>query len=240
MKISLCTTCCNRLYQFEKTIDDNYEIVKENPSAEWIIVNYNSKDNLHEYMMSRLPNISCRVSYVVEKSGRTWHASCAKNVAHSFATGDILLNLDCDNFLGNSLETIQKKFSEGIEVMQLWTGIPYDGTYGRIAITKKIFDKINGYDESLYPMGGQDSDLMHRAIGIGAKSYIHVSSEYKAIKNSKEDSLKNAIPYGMDWHKMAMRNKKTINANLKAQKFVANMPNGRAKMEVEIFRGVVA
>ena len=119
MKISFCTTCSNRFYQLEKTIDNTYSFIKNNPDTEWVIVNYGSKDNLHNFMLEKLSNMSSRVIYANEISGRPWHMSCAKNAAHVAATGDILLNLDCDNFIGNTLDIIRKEFKNGTEFLHI-------------------------------------------------------------------------------------------------------------------------
>jgi predicted glycosyltransferase involved in capsule biosynthesis len=237
MKISFCTTCSNRLYQFEKTIDNTYNVVKNNPDTEWVIVNYGSKDNLHQFMLDRLKNMSNRVVYVNETSGRSWHASCAKNVAHTIASGDVLLNLDCDNFIGNTYSMIKEEFTNGVEVLHIWSGVYRDGTYGRIATNKNLFFNIGGYDEKFPPMSGQDCDLLNRAIIYGAKHKEIVSTECVAIKNSKEESIRYANCSGLTWEQMCDQSRMMINEKCKEKISMANLPEGMSKPIVEIYKG---
>jgi hypothetical protein len=237
MKISFCTTCSNRLYQFEQTIDDTYNVIKKNPDTEWVIVNYGSKDNLHQFMMEKLKNMSCRVVYANEISGRPWHTSQAKNAAHVIATGDILLNLDCDNFMGNTLDIIKQEFLSGVEILQLWSGIHQDGTHGKIAISKKLFFTLGGYDEKMTPVSGQDTDLVKRAIIYGAKYKIICSPEHTAIKNSKEESIKYINTNGMTWTQMAKASKLMINKKIENKIWIANYPEGIEPPKYEIYRG---
>lgn len=237
MKVSFCTTCCNRLHQFVQTLDKNYDLIKNNPNTEWVIVNYNSSDDTHKFILEKLKHMSNRVIYVNEFSGRKWHASIAKNVAHKNATGDVLMNLDCDNYIGDSLYIILEKFSNDMECMQMWTGVPYDGTYGRIAINKDLFFGLGGYDETFYPMGGQDSDLLNRAKAFGAKCERYVSDKFVAIPNTKEDSIKNAENYGLSWQQMARKNRKVMQENLSNNNYIANTKNGMMQSVVEVFYG---
>lgn len=240
MRISVCTTCSNRLYQLSDTIEHNHKIILNNSDSEWIIVNYGSKDELHQFMMNKLPVMSNRVVYAKETSGRSWHASCAKNSAHILGTGDVLFNLDCDNFIGSSLDIIKNKFDSGIEILHMWTGVPKDGTFGRIALTKNLFHRLNGYDEKLYAMGGQDSDLLRRAIAMGSKHEKYLSSEFKAIKNTKDESIRYIDSHGMTWDQLAEANIKTTKKNIRSKILVANLPEGIFPPKFEIFRGVVA
>lgn len=240
MKIALCTTCSNRLYQFIQTFDHNNEVVKNNADAEWIIVNYGSKDNLHEFMVDRLPSMSHRVLYANEVSGRDWNLSCAKNAAHLLASGDILVSLDCDNFIGNTLDIVRDKFSVGIELLHLWSGTYGDGTHGRVALTNKLFNNVGGYDESFYPMGYQDTDLFNRAVAFGAKHEKVISNQIYAIKNSKVDSVKHVKSESMTWEDMELKNRLVGIENIKNNKLIANMPHGMAKPIAQIFRGGIA
>lgn len=238
MKISFCTTCCNRLYQFSQIIDINYDVINNNKDTEWIIVNYNSTDDTHNFMMQKLHTMNNRVVYVNEISGRKWHASVAKNVSHMNATGNILVNLDCDNFIGNSADIIREKFSKGTQLLHMWSGVYFDGTYGRIAITKEIFHKLNGYDEKMYPMGAQDDDLKNRAIAFGARYEKCFSKEFTAIQNTKEDSVKNSNNLGMNWEQMQKLNKDIMKKNISNNTLVANMPDGMLKSKTEIYKGM--
>ena len=94
-----------------------------------------------------------------------WHASIAKNTSHKIARGNILVNLDCDNFTGKrGAEHILRVFQKyGNHILfHQWSGISKDGTYGRISYHRNTFFRLGGYDESFLPMGYQDHDIIRR------------------------------------------------------------------------------
>lgn len=237
MKISLCTTCCNRLGQFEQTFEANAEQILAYPEVEWVIVNFNSADALDRFMGDRLGDLPERIVYVRESSGRSWHASIAKNVAHRHAAGRVLMNLDCDNLIGDALEVVEEYFGQHYRLAHLWTGVLGDGTYGRIAIDRELFHALGGYDESFYPMAYQDADLVARAAAMQARCIRVPSPEGLALVNSKTDSLRNCRPDGLTWHDYNQRNRARSQANIAAGHLVANLPHGWSPMKVEIQRG---
>ncbi len=239
MKISLCTTCCNRFGQFEATFEANAEQVLANLAVEWVIVNFNSADGLDRFMRGRLGDLPDRVIYVKETSGRPWHASIAKNVAHRNGTGDVLMNLDCDNLVGDAIEVIGEYFGQGYQLIHLWTGVLGDGTYGRIAIDRQLFHSLGGYDETFYPMAYQDADLIGRAGAAKAKRARVPSPEGLALTNSKGDSLRNCRPDGLTWQDYNQRNRARSLANVAAGHIVANQPAGWSPMQTETLRGQV-
>ena len=92
------------------------------------------------------------------------------------AKGKYIVNLDCDNFIGNKGdELILNIFSENEDniIISQTNNIVSSGNGGRISISKDNFIKLGGYDESFYPMGYQDYDLIERAKKFGLK-YINV------------------------------------------------------------------
>jgi hypothetical protein len=148
--ISFCTTCCNRAYQLKEIFEANVAIIANEPASEWIILNFSSSDDLDPFVMDRLPRLPNRIRYVRETSGYPWHSSIAQNMAHRFGQGRILVNSDSDNFFGDSISTINEHFRQGCKVLHLWSGIYRDGTFGRIGLTKELFYRVGGYDESIY------------------------------------------------------------------------------------------
>ena len=240
MKISFCTSICNRLHQLSQTFDHNVSLIQENPDTEWVILNFGSDDGLHEFMLSKLEGISQRIIYANETSKRKWHMSAGKNSSHFIATGDILVNLDCDNYIHNDINFIRQKFSSGVQIMRTWTGIHGDGTCGRVLITKSAFEQLGGYDEKFYPAGYQDIDFFERAVASNFKYDIHISAEYKAIINDKEDTVKNTGIVDVSWKQMNIANQQTSLNNIKNGILKANQPDGFYIPQTEIFRGVVA
>eukprot|EP00434_Breviolum_minutum_P017507 symbB.v1.2.015451.t2/scaffold1154.1/size134997/2 len=99
---------------------------------------------------------TCRVAMdagllrVCRCEAKFWHASIAKNTVHAVAAAaeeDILVNVDADNIAGPGFVLDV----DGIH-----------GSVGRIAVDRKTFVLLQGYDEDAYPTGAQDVDLWLR------------------------------------------------------------------------------
>lgn len=220
LTISFCTTVHNRLHQFQAQYAQNREVILNTGGVEWVILNYNSSDGLHEFMESQgqLPQ---KIKYVECLDGAAWHLSVAKNLAHKEGTGDILMNLDCDNLIDDAVQVIRDHFENRIDVLHLWSGTERDGTYGRVAIWSKLFHNIGGYDESFEPMGYQDKDLMHRALHYGAVTGACLCRPGIALINTKVDSISHCNST-KTWLQMRAANAKRSQENLKAGKLIAN------------------
>ncbi|MCB0418874.1 MAG: glycosyltransferase family 2 protein, partial [Bdellovibrionales bacterium] len=100
-----------------------------------------------------------------------YDTSFAKNTAAVLGSGDILTNLDGDNFTGRRggrhvLETFASY--KGPIVYHQQAG-PGDGSTGRISTLRAHFYGVGGYDEQFQPYGYQDHDFVRR-----------VATKYKA------------------------------------------------------------
>jgi hypothetical protein len=196
--------------------------------VEWVIINYGSTDGLTAFIEPALARCSMRITYLSFDAPRPWHSSIAKNWAHAAAAGDILVNLDCDNLIGDAAEVVKRYFDQGCRLLHLWSGVFSDGTYGRIALRKQLFHHLGGYDESFHPMGFQDSDLIHRAVALGHSALHYRSSSRLAIRNSKEDSIRNCKTKDLAWRDYNDINRALSRKNIAAGRLVAN--GGRIDM----------
>jgi hypothetical protein len=236
-KVSFCTTCFNRVAQLRQTFEANAQVVASHPSVEWTIVNFNSVDDLDSYMREKLSIVSERIIYARDLSRRPWHLSYAKNIAHRISRSDILMNLDCDNFIGNAIDVIKVQFFGGCRLLHMWSKIQGDGTCGRIAVDRRVFHALGGYDESLHPMGYQDFDFIRRATAAGVP-YIRCGCDANlAIKNTKQESIRHCSRPGFTWEDYNRENRARSMANIAAGRFVANAPHGWAPLNVEKFCG---
>ncbi|MGV3641258.1 MAG: glycosyltransferase family 2 protein [Adhaeribacter sp.] len=197
LKISFCITCMNRLFQLKQTIFKNLQDNESYPNCEFIIVNYHSQDGLHEWVEKHLqPEIEIgRIKYYHTKEAAGWHAAHAKNLAHFLSTGDIVCNLDGDNFTGKDFAfyinyLYQQK--AGKDLLLNFRKDKYYGTYGRICLSRKAFTHLGGYDEDLHAIGGEDTDLVERGIAYQLE-YQQIEKEnfLKYIENTNEERVKN-------------------------------------------------
>lgn len=169
MKISFCTTCMGRLHHLRQTLPINIQNTEKYANREFIIVNYGSKDELHSWAKENLKFWIKRgiVKYYRTREPEYFSATHAKNIAHKQATGDILCNLDADNFILEGFaellnETIGQR--PGIVLSPPTDEFGEAGSCGKIAIRKEHFYSVNGYDESWnIGWGWEDTNFQCRA-----------------------------------------------------------------------------
>ena len=226
MELSFCITCMNRIDQIKKTLITNL-FDNNNPNVEFILVDFNSSDGLKEYIYTnqiiKKYLDKKQLKYFFTDKLKYWHASIAKNTAHKLASGNIVVNLDCDNYIGkDGADILIDKFkNKGENIIISQTSQIYgSGTAGRISLTKKNFIKLGGYDEQFYPMGYQDTDLIERAVRFNIK-FIHLNKNNVAILNSKEKAIENCNTK-IEYNTMNNTNKLLSSINIENNQLVAN------------------
>ena len=162
MKVSFCTTCMGRLYHLEQTILRNIEAVADYDECEFILLDYNSKDGLKEWVAENLDvhMKTGRVKYYRTDEPSYYISSHAKNLAHKMASGDILCNIDSDITIPNGF----CDFIKGVFLENENSIISFDskdrqgnnGCAGIIAAKREHFYSVNGYDEKIYLGWGYD------------------------------------------------------------------------------------
>ena len=222
LKLSFCITHKNRFEYLKKTLFHNLEDNWENRiNIEFVLMDFHESDDvLHWVKENFLREIQQGYLKYFRAKMEGWSASVAKNTAHYVAKGDILTNLDCDNFTGKDggKFVLDQYFREESNLM-LWqfSRIRRDGSYGRMSFYQKTFHDLGGYDEGLMEMGFQDNDLMLRALKMGVKRIECNNKLYsKAIKHEKYKPLK------MTFRRMERWNKARSKANIKKQMLTAN------------------
>lgn len=182
--ISFCTWIKNRFHQFKEVLPINLERMRDD--CEWIIVDIDSDD---EFSSFKTDDSRVKIHRV---SVDEIHFSKLYNISHKLGSGDILVNLDADNFIGEDFCSWIDDLLEADRMGHAWSNDWYDGTYGRIAIRKEHFYAVGGYDESLLPCGYQDTDIMQRVINSGVRCFT--TNDIKiyggSIPNTREETMK--------------------------------------------------
>ena len=169
MKISFCTTCKNRLYHLEQTLPSNLHASSSYKNREFVIMDYNSTDGLHSWSKKHLRKWEDwgLVRYCRTQIPEYFHVAHAKNIAYKNATGDIICNLDADNFIVEGFcEYLESIFQEESIFFQSGSEDVFHnhGCCGKIAMKKEHFFSVNGYDESQYlGWGWDDVNFRYRA-----------------------------------------------------------------------------
>lgn len=239
--LSFCITCKNRLSQIKETLPRNIADNKhDKDKVEFVLVDFGSEDGLPEWIFKnfKLEIQEGFLKYYYTDELPYWHASIAKNTAHRLASHDIVVNLDCDNFTGfKGAKFLLDKFEKygPYRTYHQFSNDFGDGTFGRIALTKKNFLSLGGYDERFEPMGHQDADLLLRAAISGFTLVYLVDSRYnRAIPNSKEDGVR-YVDSTLTWGEMQQKNFHLSYENITHGKITANTEKGYIGIVDNIF-----
>jgi hypothetical protein len=211
------------LWQLSQTIGANLAAIEADGRSEMVLVNYNSQDGLDLWVGQFQSAIEAgTLRYVHERSDPHFHASKAKNLAHFAATGEFVVNLDADNFIGDTIARYRKFWKDNPDVViHGFCGDFYDGTFGRIGIAKRHFLALGGYDEEMLPLGSQDFDLMRRAEAYGLDFIGLPQRGTPAIRNGFGEKIRYSgmdIPYAL----MNKINRSRLEESIKIKRLVAN------------------
>lgn len=187
-----------RLHHLSQTLPANLSNTASYAEREFIILNYGSKDGLHEWVRDNLKPWIDRgiVKYYRTKEPEYFVATHAKNIAHRQATGDILCNLDADNFLIEGYPeflavTLTKQACVVAATPADVFGIP--GSCGKIAVLRDHFYNVNGYDEGQNAgWGWDDTNFQFRVRMHNNLPLIVADKKWsRVIAHSNEDRGRN-------------------------------------------------
>jgi len=165
----------NRTEFLKQTIFKNLEIIetmnlkyKDKHEFELSLCNYDSKDDLDEFVELDLKKNSTKNFVYTKVNNKVFfNVNHAKNIAHRHSNGDILINLDADNFLTEEFVIlIVELFEKNTDVITRGLfneSVEKSGSYGRIAMTRTNFYKVGGYNEKFENCSFGDEDLCIRA-----------------------------------------------------------------------------
>ena len=227
-RISFCTTCMDRLYNLKKTLPVNIEENKYYTNLEFVVLDYNSKDGLEDWIKENMMQyiLAGKVAYYRTEEPKYFSMAHSRNIAFKVATGDIVNNLDADNFTTNpTIETkeclasyINKMANEVTEKAIFVKG--KRGMHGRIGFYKNEFtDILGGYDEGLIGYGHDDHDLVKRAWSLDFTMYWYGGQYLNRIKTSGKERNQNME---RAWRITEQENTIKSAKNIEAGKFKAN------------------
>jgi hypothetical protein len=233
--ISYCTSCMGRLWQLKKTLPINIKQLEND--EELCLVNYNSNDGLHEYIVQYHVNdiVSGKLRYFFTTEPKIFHMSKAKNLSHRVSQGQFVFNLDADNFINKDTRAFFKSNTRSILHERV---IGMGGTWGRIGMSREIFFEIGGYDETFMPMGYQDIDLLKR-LSLKGYDIQRIRSCEKPIqqKNIQKTlnvggiDIKELIEINKEWSKFKLKNGLFVSNKAGFEKFIGYL-NCRDKMVI--------
>jgi len=168
LSVSFCTASMDRLHHVRQTLPQNIKDNADYPSLEFVLLDYSSSDGLEEWVKASMrEHIESGLLVYARISGRTeFGMAHSKNLSHRLAQGDVVCNVDADNFTGPGFAWFLNGLF-GTAPHALARAHPLN-TAGRIALLKKYFIALGGYDESFtYGWGYDDTDMEYRAVKFG-------------------------------------------------------------------------
>jgi len=226
----------DRLYTLRETLPKNIEDNADYPFVEFVVLDYNSKDGLGDWIKENMmPFIeSGIVSYYRTEEPQYFSMSHSRNIAFRVASGDIVNNLDADNFTNqgfasriNEMAQLGSKDREvaypnpATEVNKVMFGKGKKLLRGRLGFFKSDFvNLLGGYDEDLQGYGHDDRDLYNRAMKLEFNLLWFGGQYVDRIKTSRAEKVVNMKI--KDWKKTENMNKEVSKKKIDAGIYKAN------------------
>ena len=201
-KMSLCTCCMNRMQDIRRTLPANIKAERGYENVEFVLLDYNSSDGLGEWVRSEMMKHiqSGKLVYYRTEEPKYYDFSHAKNVAFRLASGDIVCNLDADNFTFTKIERFKSDVCWSMYMNRLANEsqskiILARGkrvNHGRVGFYKSDFvDLLGGYDERMSHYGYEDYDITRRAWHLGFVMYWWGTAYFNRYFTHMKDRIVN-------------------------------------------------
>ena len=229
MKLSFCIACMNRFHQIKKTLIENLKDNEEDSHlVDFVLVDFNSQDGLKDFVLTNFKKEleEGYLKYYFTEELKDWHGPIAKNTPHRLAEGDILVNLDADNYTGyrggKFLLDIYESNERDVFIHQ-GQNIFGKGNSGRVSYYREDFMLLGGHNEEFLPMGHLDGDIISRLVASGTRRINEPEDKYNnTIKNTKEETIKYCNSEHT-WREMCQYNMKLSKENINQNKLIANV-----------------
>lgn len=225
--ISFCSTCMNRLFHLKHTLEQNILDNINYPKVEFVLIDYNSQDGLEDYVKKNLTKYIDQgiLNYYKTSQPQKFHASKAKNLSHALAKGEIVCNVDGDNFTGKDLAYYINYLynKQGVNTIFQFHKPPFWGTVGRLSFHKEAFMKLGGYDEAFLPIGHEDIDLVNRGREMGFEfKQEKLENFQRYLSNTTLEKSINCTEVPRDYYELEGSNRVLSNNNIKNGILTAN------------------
>lgn len=198
-KISICTVCMNRLHHIKKTLPANLLDNASYENIEFVLLDYGSTDGLYEWVKSELKDYIKKgiLKYYYTSSPQYFDRSHSRNLMFRLASGDIICNVDADNYTGKKFaEYVNEIFSTQKDIYLVAdTQKRYyflRNAFGRFCVWKKDFDAVGGLDEKMKSYGSETLDFYQRLENAGkSEVLIEDVSFLSTISHGDEERISN-------------------------------------------------
>lgn len=197
-KLSFCVVCMNRSHHLKQTLLRNIEACRDYSNLEFIVLDYNSIDDMEEWGKTNLAEYikSGKVLYYKTLDPESWSPSHSKNLAFKLATGDILCSIWADYYTGLGFpQYVNECFNADSNIVL--TPIDFHKTkkgysppgdvLGKVCVKKSDFMRVNGFDERMNKHGFEDYDFINRLEQKDVKRVLIEDHEYLQYLSHPED-----------------------------------------------------
>ena len=232
IRVAYCTTALRRPTVASALIMNMSLTWAYRNNITWFLCDFNEDDQLFGWLMQHIPDAvrSGHLRIYRSRSLPHWHASVAKNTAHMQPGSEyhVLVNVDGDNLLTIEFVTaslfMADRISRGeVNLCQL-ASTSESGTYGRIMLSRTLYHKLGGYDETFLPSSCQDTDIIKRVPLLEGQCLLvsHSQQVGSSLPNKPGSSewtdqvrerVANVAPQysGMKWGNMDQQNRTRMN-----------------------------
>ena len=143
---------------------ENIEVCRSYSNVEFVLLDYDCPDpRTSKYVCQDLNHCinSGILTYYHFPEGKYFEPSHSRNLAFRLSTGDIICNVDADNFLGHGFARYVASMLGG---KRIFLQGPRDGRglMGRTCVHREHFEAVGGFDERMHGWGAEDADLGRR------------------------------------------------------------------------------
>ena len=245
-KVSICTNCMNRTSDLKQTYITNLEENMKYPHVDFVLLNYNSEDDMDEWVKKNLMKYIEKgvLNYYHTTEPKYYSMTHSRNVTFKLGKGDIVNNVDADHFTNPAHGYPEKYrhikiddcFAEYINVLanhQHKKAVflkSKQKNRGRLGFYKKDFLWLGGYDEGLKGYGHDDYDLLNRALCAGFTCLFFTGDYFSHTIDHRRHPTGNYK--NKDWRYTQRLNTLISLLNLKYGKFQTNQDVhwGKAKL----------
>ena len=228
----------NRVEDLKITLPYNIAANADYPNLEFVLLDYNSSDGLVAWIKRRMMKHieSGKLIYYRLDGPKYYDMSPARNIVLKLATGDIVNNLDADNFTSDgkphdkSWATWLNDFAQVVPRKTVFVKSKQLGIlHGRIGFWRDEFiNTLGGYDEDLTGYGHDDQNITERALALGFQLCKWGGTYFYRIqtRDKKDDNLERP------WDETRQENKALTKVKLARGEFKANASRewGKAKV----------
>ncbi|WCT14482.1 glycosyltransferase family 2 protein [Mucilaginibacter jinjuensis] len=194
LKISFCTVAMNRLHHLRQTLPVNIADNLSYGNLEFVILDYNSNDGLQDWIRETMhPQIKSGIlKFFRTDEPKLFNRSHSRNMAFRLGKGDILCNIDADNFTGPGFADYINKIMQNSPDTFITPSFHIRDIIGKLAIRRADFWGYRGYNEEITGYGFEDIELYKRLTKYAKNQHQFSDKQFtRAIYHSNEERVSN-------------------------------------------------